>query len=146
MLVVRADEVRELNEQLSERERRVHDLSAQIKRLETEKQELQVFSDACGNFTEFCRHGTFVEMIFTETFTASRQNVTRAIVCVRDMLHVVDAAHIVCGAESRVSVCLSNRSTAAVAGGFAAERLAGRRYRSTAAGTGAAYSFRRAQQ
>jgi len=35
----------------------------------------------------------------------------------------------------RVSVCLSRRSTAAAAcGGFAAERRAGRRYRSTAAG------------
>jgi len=39
----------------------------------------------------------------------------------------------------RPSICLSHRSTAAaVAGGFAAERPADRRYRSTAAGAGGA--------
>jgi len=36
-----ADEVRELNDQLSDREHRMHDLSTLVKRLETEKQELQ---------------------------------------------------------------------------------------------------------
>ena len=40
------------------------------------------------------------------------------------------------------SVCLSHLSTAAAAvGGFAAEHPAGRRYRSIAAGTGAAYQL-----
>jgi len=39
--VVVVDEVQELNEQLSEREHRMHDLSALVKRLENEKQELQ---------------------------------------------------------------------------------------------------------
>ena len=36
-----ADEVRELNDQLGDKERRMHDLSSQVKRLESEKQELQ---------------------------------------------------------------------------------------------------------
>ena len=42
----------------------------------------------------------------------------------------------------RLSVCLSHRSTAtAMAGGFAAERPVGRRYRQTAGGAGAAYQL-----
>ena len=88
---------------------------------------------------------TQVVLLYRTAWFASQHAVVLLLLCRHTVMHIVDAARIVCGV--RPSVCLSRRSTAATAaGGFAGERRAGRSYRSIRARCGSRAAGVGAQQ